>query len=69
MSKLATCESPASASLDDNTLFHIFCECDEDLGLCGLDISDYAISDPLDGDPVCVVCLDLEFVPCPRCGR
>lgn len=69
MSKLATCESATSESLHDDTLYHIFCECDEDLGLCGLDISDYAISDPLDGDPVCVVCLDLEFVPCPRCGR
>ena len=69
MSKLATCESATSESLHDDTLYHIFCECDEDLGLCGLDISDCAISDPLGDDPVCVVCLDLEFVPCPRCGR
>ena len=68
MSELATCESPTSASLDDNTLCHIFCKCDEDLGLCGLDISDCVISDPLGDDTVCVVCLDLEFAPCHRCG-
>ena len=69
MSKLATRESPKSESLHDDTLYHIFCECDEDLGLCGLDISDLVISEPLGDDKVCVVCLDLEFVPCSRCGR
>lgn len=45
---------------------HLYC-CNEDLALCGKDISTHK-HDP-NYDNICVVCLDLEDVPCSRCGE
>lgn len=44
-------------------LHHYFC-CDEDLALCGRDISDLPVVHT--GEHVCVVCDDLVEAPCPN---
>lgn len=51
----------------DDDLAHLYCECDPDVSLCGLDISgEPEATDPADW---CVVCDDLNEFPCPRCGE
>lgn len=60
-------EAPAPTATDDD-LTHMFCPCSPDWSLCGQDVSDVeAVSEWADEDE-CVVCLDLEWQPCPRCG-
>lgn len=44
-------------------LDHLYC-CDSDLALCGTDVSGHEDND---ADGTCIVCLDLEFQPCPSC--
>lgn len=54
--------------LDDPDLIHVFC-CDENTGLCGLDLSECPLV-PVWTPTSCVVCNDLEEqdVPCrPGC--
>ena len=56
---------------NDDDLDHIFCGCSEDRGLCGADLTDVP-EIPWGDDDVpetCVVCLDLEPLPCARCNR
>lgn len=54
---------------DDDDLNHLYC-CDERRGLCGTDLTD-ATEYEFDHDSpgVCVVCRDLAFVACERCGE
>lgn len=51
----------------DDELHHAWC-CDEDVALCGTDISDAETTDG-EGWLHCVVCVELEAadVPCPKC--
>ena len=44
----------------DDDIVHITC-CDDDLALCGTDVSD---CDDSDDDETCVVCVDLANAPC-----
>ncbi|MEU3160028.1 hypothetical protein ABZ753_21595 [Streptomyces griseoincarnatus] len=59
--------APVTETTDiDNETTHVFC-CDPDRALCGHDVSnDPEVPNPTPND--CVVCLDLEEQPCPRCG-
>lgn len=66
-----TTEPETAGTADDNAddLDHYVCVCDPDTALCGKDVSD----DPLVYTPVepehqCVVCEDLAWKRCPRCG-
>lgn len=45
---------------------HYFCECDPDLGLCGTDLRKHVINEGCEVS--CVVCDDLAYEPCERCG-
>lgn len=59
--------APADACTDlsDGTT-HIFC-CNRERSLCGQDLTEVPeVPDGVGHD--CVVCLDLETQPCPRCG-
>lgn len=53
----------------DDDLNHLYC-CDENRSLCGIDLTDVPVVDvDPDEDPdLCVVCRDLEFRTCERCG-
>lgn len=55
-----------SPSVDTPDIEHIVCECSPDLALCGIDCSDMPWAER-EHQP-CVVCSDLEPLPCPRCG-
>lgn len=46
-------------------LDHYVC-CDNDVALCGADVSDAEWSEDL--PDLCVVCDDLDGFDCPRCG-
>lgn len=59
--------SRVDSSTDDDGICHLYCECDPDLALCGLDVTDFEDDD--DFDAFCVVCEDLVDVPCTRCGQ
>ena len=52
-----------------DNLDHVFCYCNEDLALCGLDLQGVpmAVVEPTPGE-LCVVCDDLWGKPCGRCG-
>lgn len=61
--------SPATdaSTAPGSDLNHVYC-CDPNTAWCGTDISTHAEIDsdtPLD----CVVCADLEPLPCPTCGN
>jgi len=53
----------------DDDLFHWVCECDWNIALCGIDVSGQTYKVPTPSDPMCVVCDDLMYAPCPRCGN
>jgi len=57
---------------DDDGLCHTYCECDEDIALCGAEVATAEEVDefivPADA-LLCVVCEDLDGRPCQRCGR
>lgn len=44
---------------------HVYCECSPERTLCGL-ADDMEFIEDL--EPTCVVCLELEPMPCERCG-
>lgn len=50
------------------SMTHVYCYCDENLALCGTDITGWQEAED-DEDTECVVCLDLEDQPCERCGE
>ena len=67
MSRASTLLHPSTTATEAEETCHLFC-CDMDLSTCGTDISDEAVVyDPPRG-AVCVVCDDLDWQPCPRCG-
>lgn len=62
---------PEAASTDHGDgMAHAACPCWPDIALCGVDVSGlpWADDDAELANP-CVVCLDLDEQPCPRCGR
>ncbi len=61
-----THEAPTNRASHD--LGHVYCCCDPDRALCGLDISAYTVQEVADED-LCVVCCHLDPVPCRRCGQ
>lgn len=52
---------------DSDDLVHVACECSEDISLCGCQLTSEA--GEFTEDELCVVCKDLEPLPCPRCGQ
>lgn len=50
---------------DDDELVHLYCCEDENVGLCGTDLTGVPVTSEIDRD--CVVCVDLEAAgwPCP----
>lgn len=62
---------PAAVAVAQDTgeeLVHSVCYCADDVALCGADVAGTAWA--TENEEVdCVVCLDLMFQPCPRCGR
>lgn len=63
---MTTAPAPVATPTDlGNVTTHVFC-CNPDRALCGHDVSDHPeVDGPTPND--CVVCLDLEEQPCPRC--
>lgn len=55
-----------SDTYDD--IVHLYCECDPDTALCGLDISDMREATEANDD-MCVVCWDLFDPAPPGCGK
>lgn len=51
--------------LASSEMSHIVC-CDDDTAICGIDVSD-AVWRPDEEDADCVVCIELEELPCPNC--
>lgn len=45
---------------------HLFCDCNEDVSFCGLDIS--ALPCDEDINEYCIVCAEMSEKPCERCG-
>ena len=67
--------APAPTTTDGDghrpAIVHYYCSCDRDLGLCGKDISDlvdYGVEPPPADEQVCVVCDEISFIVCGRCG-
>lgn len=56
----------AEELLDASNMSHIVC-CDDDIALCGIDVSDTPWRDD-DFEVECVVCAELEDYDCPKCG-
>ena len=46
---------------------HIVCSCDFDVALCGADVSGRPLRDMKPHPNDCLICLDLQPMPCPRC--
>lgn len=67
---LTDTEPTTTPTDDEDSLDHIFCRCTPDLGLCGADLAGCDES-PRDSDEnmLCVVCIDLEPLPCKECGK
>jgi hypothetical protein len=67
MTELAV--APVILEDDDegDDLVHAYC-CDENISICGLDITDHAEIDWWGEERDCIVCLELEKLPCERCG-
>lgn len=68
MSTLAL-ESTITNSGQGEDLTHAACPCNEDDALCGANVTGvpwgiYEIGE----DHLCVVCVDLVWHPCPKCG-
>lgn len=67
-----TAPKSGTTGTEESDLDHVFCGCNPDVALCGIDLSnaDYVEGQwsEDDGD-FCVVCLDLCDVPCPTCGN
>ena len=59
-------------SVDLPDIIHTVCTfCSPDIALCGEDMSgdEYVDAAQDNDDDECVVCLDLEPLPCGRCGQ
>lgn len=54
---------------DEPDIDHLVCDCTNGaIALCGTDVSAMPYLDDDPTPPECVVCRDLEFLPCGRCG-
>lgn len=63
--------APTTTDTTDNgdELHHVYC-CDENLALCGTDVTKYQEAEPpSDADKRCIVCEDLIDTTCERCGE
>jgi len=70
---MSTQTAPAPAATvpaADDDLCHLYCECNIDLSLCGLDISDATRNPDPDESRECIVCNDLDDTEpiCRECG-
>lgn len=65
-----TLVKPSNTDTDSNYegVIHIVCYCDLDVALCG-ELRESRELLPLAVEATCVVCSDLEKLPCPRCGE
>jgi hypothetical protein len=61
---------PRQGDDDWDEVNHYFCSCEPDLGLCGADLTGFEepVDDPVEPDD-CIVCLELDPLPCARCGK
>ena len=59
-------KKPDTTAGDD--LDHMYC-CDENLALCGTDVTDHPVIDLSTSPKLCIVCIDLEWATCERCGN
>lgn len=60
--------APTAVSLDDDDDFtHMVC-CDPNVALCGADVTTAQVVDASPAEDECIVCVDLDRLPCPRCG-
>lgn len=59
---------PIPTTTDGDDIGHLVCCCNEDLAMCGADVTDEPWG--ADDTPECVVCRDLwpDETDCPRCG-
>lgn len=53
-------EDTRSTGGDSDDLWHVYCCKDEDLGLCGTDLSDMEECEPDVCDDICIVCDDID---------
>ena len=58
-------ERPENAGHEDH-LTHVYCHCNPDRGLCGVDLSNCPVVRT--NEDLCVVCADLDQLACERCG-
>lgn len=59
----------ATTPVDDDQVSHIACACSPNVNLCGLRQEFHGFTDgPLPSN-ACVVCVDLDDLPCERCGQ
>lgn len=56
-----------ATSGDAPDIFHMFC-CDENIAMCGTDVTDHPVTDG-DGEQQCVVCVELDYGNCAKCGQ
>lgn len=62
MTPAPTFQPTVQRTTPGESLNHIVCCHDDDLALCGVDVSGHDFTD----EPTsCAVCLDLEYAPCP----
>lgn len=60
--------APTKGSTDDgDELDHLFC-CDEDVALCGSDLTGTEFGEVVSEESLCLVCNDLEGQPCGAAG-
>jgi hypothetical protein len=63
-------EPATTASDGGDDLSHAACPCFPDVALCGVDVSGWEwAEDGQQPENPCVVCVDLDEQPCPRCGQ
>lgn len=55
---------PPTDSGTADELHHLYCH-DENLALCGADLTNVEERDPHPNEQHCVVCIDLDPLPCP----
>lgn len=54
---------------DDPDVGHYVCDCDQDIALCGWDVTNEPWVTEESEIPTCPMCLDMLSGPCPRCQR
>lgn len=70
MTTSSTLEKPDKTdSGGKDNLDHLYCPCDEDIALCGTDISEADDLENFPEDDLCVVCYHLMGQLCKRCGK